>query len=288
MPNAIPSGSFVDHHVSLETLKCDLQLFVNRRKLPDLDLSIARDFPLFSVLNFCYHCWLSIKGVDLEAQRLFVANRGKVLKALLKASSQPKKPQPVMIKSTDGLVDEFDITFDATNSTVTFGERFYRRHDKSGPVTFEYATTDVWALSSLAVFKKNCLSAYIESAHESGAVADLSDIDLRKLDTRDFQFDRTKITARDFRHFASQGRTVSLIGAEVLGNLRGVSMMNVDFKIDKRLALQLIEAGADKGAVLEAYLNTERALNKPTKIDLGGFDLSGVDLVGFDFRDVNF
>jgi len=283
MPNTIAPDFPLDYHVTTATLKNDLQLFVSRGKLPNLDLNISPDALLYSVMNFCYHCWLSMKGVDVEAQRLFMANKGNVLKALLKASSQPNTAQPVTIRSTGGLEDEFDITFDNTNSTVTFGQRFY-----GGRQTYSYSASDVWKLSSLDVFKKNCLSAYIESAHEKGDIADLSDIDLSQLDTRDFQFDRTKISAKDVRHFAGQDRTVSLIGAEVLGDLPGQDTNYGNLKIDKKFAMQLIGSGADRRRVLDAYLQSERALHKKTPIDLVGFDLREVVLDGVDFRDINF
>ncbi len=289
MPPSIPSVTLIDHHVSTATLRHDLQFSVNGRELPNLDLNISPDFPLYSVLNCCYHFYLGVvKGVDVEAQRLFMANRDKVLKALLKAACEPTIPQLVTIKSTDGLVDQFDITFNDQASTVTLAQRFYTHGDRNGLTRYEHSAQDIWALSSLDAFKKNCLIAYINSAHEKGEIADLSDIDLSELDTRDIQFDRTKISAKDLRHFANQERRVSLIESEVAGNLPGAGIMFVDLKIDKKLALQLIGAGADKRGVLDAFLKTERASNRRTKIDLGGFDLRGVDLTGFDFRDVNF
>jgi len=271
-------GYVHNYAMTTRVLKEGLQKKVTGETLPDLDTSCFKSYPrLHGVANFFYHCWLSYgRGIDVESYRLFTNQKSSILKAILKASSHPDKTERIQIQSSLGEMDEFDLIFNSKEKTVTVNKVFWRLPPKVDSNAYVYSATEVWDQLSLEGFKKDCLRAYIENEHENGALADLSDIDLSQYDTRGIAFDKTKISAHSFQHLA-QGRCISLIGSEVVGRIADPHIDCTNLKLDKAITLQLMDAGADKSKVLDAYLTTQHELRSAV-IDLAGFDTRGIFL----------
>jgi uncharacterized protein YjbI with pentapeptide repeats len=148
-------------------------------------------------------------------------------------------------------------------------------------------------------YKAQMLQDYLNhERHRGSSDIDISEFDLSDTtfnDTRDYDKLHKRFRAIDFSKTRLSQKNVEAI-IKGGGNLRGARLANdvqtvplgaMDtVKLDKTMAHQLIQVGANPRAVLLRYLASERELNRAL-IDLSGLDLKRVDPSGIDLRGVN-
>jgi len=229
-----------------------------------------------------------VNGIDDVTEKIIRDSMPAIAKSILLASEFPAQNSDSssrqaragrIIKLNSG-GSELAFQVSCINGVIKLDQLY---HSSNTAVVRDSETLDI----PLAQLKKECLQFYVQSEHDAGRVADLSDIDLNQIDTDGIPFQGAKIRASFVQTLADSGKRFSFNNTELTGNIGQIELNPEHMSVDKFSALQLIRAGADRQQVILSYINAEQ-FSGNKNIDMTGFDLTGVHLTGVDLQNVNF
>lgn len=135
------------------------------------------------------------------------------------------------------------------------------------------------------LYKTAMFKSYLDNERKAGRIPiNLCAFELMDVNCKDIDFAGTQLSPANVEAIAATNG--NLCGATLVKNSRAPVIHCLDrVRMDKAMAIQLVQAGADVRAVLCHYLATERALGS-TPIDISGIDTAKVNFHSMDWQGV--